>query len=376
MASSQDSIVQSRPRELWADNLRVLVVAGVIVVHTATAYLTGIAGWPYEERTTSALWSTLLSFPAVAGGMFGLGPLFLLAGWFSVRSLARRGPGGFARSRLLRLGVPLLAFVLLISPLADYLGSHGRGQARISFAYALRATDFGVMWFVAALLVFSLAYAALRGFRPAPPPRRPVRLAVLLAAAALTIAMASLAVWQVWPWNSNVFFTARLGEWPQGAALFALGVHAAETGWLTDLPPVLARRLGWVALVGVIATVTLFAVLEARDEVPAVLNAAAGWGTVLFALLDGIVAVSLSVWFINWVRRRWPRHGPLLGKAGRASYATYLIHPLVLTAVMVAFAWVGLAPEIKFVLVAAAGVAACFTAGYALTRVPGISKVL
>jgi len=34
------------------------------------------------------------------------------------------------------------------------------------------------------------------------------------------------------------------------------------------------------------------------------------------------------------------------------------------------------APEIKFVLVATAGAAACFTAGYALTRVPGISKVL
>ncbi len=43
---------------------------------------------------------------------------------------------------------------------------------------------------------------------------------------------------------------------------------------------------------------------------------------------------------------------------------------------MVLFAWVALAPEIKFVLVAAAGVAVCFTAGYALTRVPGISKVL
>ena len=43
---------------------------------------------------------------------------------------------------------------------------------------------------------------------------------------------------------------------------------------------------------------------------------------------------------------------------------------------MVAFASVALAPEIRFILIAAAGMAACFTAGYALTRVPGISKVL
>ena len=116
MASSHDTMVESRPRELWADNLRVLVVVGVIVVHTATGYLTGIVDWYYDERTASVLWSTVLSFPAVAGAMFGLGPLFLLAGWFSPRSVAHRGVGGFARSRLLRLGVPLAAFMLLVQP--------------------------------------------------------------------------------------------------------------------------------------------------------------------------------------------------------------------------------------------------------------------
>jgi glucan biosynthesis protein C len=68
-------------------------------------------------------------------------------------------------------------------------------------------------------------------------------------------------------------------------------------------------------------------------------------------------------------------HGPLLGKAARASYATYLIHPLVLTAVMVAFTSVPLAPEIKSVLVATAGVAACSRPVRA-DPVPGISKVL
>ena len=80
MAASQDTEVFSRPRELWVDNLRVLVVAGVIVVHTATGYITDIADWYYDERTASELWSTILAFPAVAGGLFGLGPLFLLAG--------------------------------------------------------------------------------------------------------------------------------------------------------------------------------------------------------------------------------------------------------------------------------------------------------
>jgi glucans biosynthesis protein C len=98
--------------------------------------------------------------------------------------------------------------------------------------------------------------------------------------------------------------------------------------------------------------------------------------TMAFALLDGVIAVNGTLWFIAWLRGRWPTHGPLLGKAARASYATYVIHPLVLTAIMVLLASVTLAPEIKFVLVATAGVAASYTAGYALTRMPGISRVL
>ena len=37
----------------WVDNLRVAVVAGVIVVHTATGYLTGFAAWIYLKRGVS-----------------------------------------------------------------------------------------------------------------------------------------------------------------------------------------------------------------------------------------------------------------------------------------------------------------------------------
>jgi glucans biosynthesis protein C len=107
-----------------------------------------------------------------------------------------------------------------------------------------------------------------------------------------------------------------------------------------------------------------------------VLDEAAGWPTMLLALLDGVVAVSMTLWFVDVVRRRWCSHGPMLGWAARGSYAAYIVHPLVLTSLMVLLAPAALAPEIKFVLVSAAGIAACFTIGYALTRVPGISKVL
>jgi hypothetical protein len=106
MTSSQDTVARSRPREQWADNLRVAVIAAVIIVHTATAYVVDVPWYYNDERTTSGVLPAVLSPLVLMGALFALGPLFLLAGWFSARSLAHRGPGGFVpRCGLFALGV-------------------------------------------------------------------------------------------------------------------------------------------------------------------------------------------------------------------------------------------------------------------------------
>jgi glucan biosynthesis protein C len=57
--------------------------------------------------------------PTLLAAIFGLGPLFLIGGWLASVSLARHGARRFVRSRLLRLGVPVLVFLFLIDPVAD-----------------------------------------------------------------------------------------------------------------------------------------------------------------------------------------------------------------------------------------------------------------
>lgn len=63
-------------------------------------------------------------------------------------------------SRLLRLGVPLLFFLLVVNRLADFLGN--QWDEDDTFLGYLAVTEFSVMWFVVALLACSLGYAALR----------------------------------------------------------------------------------------------------------------------------------------------------------------------------------------------------------------------
>jgi fucose 4-O-acetylase-like acetyltransferase len=372
LASPHEIPAEPGERQRWADNLRVLVIAVVVVWHSATAYLGG-SDWYYMDRTTSRIWTTAF-IPAWLISAFALGPLFLVAGWFSARSLARKGAGRFARSRLLRLGVPLIVFIFVINPLASYLGDLGRGLHPNLAHYLSVVYAAGVMWFAAALLAFSLAYALLRRVHAPPAVCRWSGVQVM-AAAALLIAVTAFAVWRCWPPDdASTFLDLRWESWPQGAALFALGVWAGETGSLEDLTA-RARRLGWTAL----AAAALFAALvgyeQARGQAESALHGT-GWPTMLGTVLYGIISVAFTVWFTAVIRARWSGDGPLRARAGRASYATYVLHPLVLTAIMVLFASQALAPELTFLVVAAVAVPVCFLAGYAATRVPGISKVL
>jgi glucan biosynthesis protein C len=312
-----EDVAQARAREQWVDTLRVVLISGVIVVHTATAYVTDFAGYYYDdERVTNSAVSIALALPALMGGIFGLGPLFVVAGWFSVGSLARRGRAAFVGSRLLRLGLPLVLFVLLVNPLADLLGNLW-GRDRTNFVGYLADTEFSIMWFVVALLVFSLGYAALRSLRPrCDARRRPGRLSLIVAAA--LIGSGSWVIWQFTTLLDTHLMNVRISAWTQGAVLFALGVAAAEAGWDGRLSRRTEHRLGQVALVGVGLTLVLVSSTAARDHLDMALGGLS-WASVAFAVLYGGVSIAFALWCLAWLRRRWPTHGPLVAKAGRGS---------------------------------------------------------
>lgn len=352
--TSTEREVQTERREQWVDTLRVVLISGVIVVHTATAYVTDFAGYYYDdERVTNSVASIAFALPALMGGVFGLGPLFVVAGWFSVRSLALRGPAGFVGSRLLRLGVPLVVFLLLVNPLADYLGDLFRQDAT-SFLGQLAVTEFSIMWFVAALLACSLGYAALRAVRPLTDYRpRPGRRSLVVAAS--VIGVGSLAVWQFTTLLDTHLMNVRVSAWTQAAVLFALGVMAAESGWDGRLSRHAEHRLGQATAAGVGLTVVLVSYTGVRDELDMALGGF-NWASVSFAILYGVVSIVFTLWCLAWLRRRWPTHGPLMAKAGRGSYATYLLHPVVLVAVMLAFRAVPVTAHLKFVIVSVVAV--------------------
>jgi glucans biosynthesis protein C len=273
-------------------------------------------------------------------------------------------------ARLLRLGVPLVVFVAVVTPLTNYLGDLAQGKRPRLWPYLAPGSedhDAGALWFVAALLAFSLVYAAWRWWRPAGGGSGAVRPGQLLLAAAV-IAVSSFAVRLLWPFDADTLFDFRWGRWPQGAVLFAFGALLGERGWRGQIPVAWSRRCGRVAAAGLAAAGLLVAVTSTAEGDLDPLYGGWHWPSLAFVVLEGIVAVAVSLWLVAWFRRRWIQQGRLARRASRGAYAAYLLHPPVLVLASFAARPLPLPPEAKFVLVAAVGVVAVFTVGWAVTR--------
>src|SRR5215208_6092363 len=223
--------LRTSSRWWYLDDLRVLVVAGVIVVHVAITY--GADGSWYVadiDESTSAVGEVVLSLFVVTGALFSLGLLFLVAGALTVPSLGRKRARRFVVDRLKRLGVPLVAFVLLATPLLEYTsyrtdGGHDGVGAFITDHPSEWVLDPGPLWFVEALLVFSFAYVAWVASRP---PRRPAgkplaaRVVLQLVAG---VAIAEFLTRLAFPIGTEQL-RLQLALFPQYVLLFAFGVGA------------------------------------------------------------------------------------------------------------------------------------------------------
>jgi glucans biosynthesis protein C len=357
-------------RLVWIDTLKVATIAGVVAFHAATAYLTDAAGWYYEERTTSQVSSWLVGAPGVVLALFLLGPLFLLGGALAASSLARSGTRRFVCSRLVRLGGPLLVFVVVIDPLADLVGHTAQGLSPgvwETVGPASEVRDVGPMWFVAALLTCSLVYAVWLRRRPPDGHARDLRPGHLVVAAA-ALAAASFLVRVRWPLGGEMLLGLRFAQWPQAVVLFAVGVLLGERGDVQRLPTTWTRFAGRIACAGVLGVVLLGGLLLAATGGLEPMLGGWQWASAVLALLEATTAIAISLWVVDHARRWWPRQGPWLWWASRGAYGAYVLHPLVLVALSWAARPLPWPPEGKFLLVGVAGVIASFAVGWTVTR--------
>jgi ABC-2 type transport system permease protein len=102
-------------RRPYLDNLKVILIASIIVDHGIAGY-SRLEFWPYaemREATLAPVTETALLALVIPFGLLMIPLLFLVAGLLSPPSLERNGIGRYVSDRLLRLGVPFVVFVAI-----------------------------------------------------------------------------------------------------------------------------------------------------------------------------------------------------------------------------------------------------------------------
>ena len=383
-----------RPRRPYLDNLKLILVAVIIAGHGALAYGDLESAWPYQdiqEVQLAAISDGVLSAGVVPAVLFTMGLFFLISGLVTPGSLSRRGPRVFARRRLLRLGVPLVVWTLLVWPAAIWVSRLAAGDAHSLWWQVTNAEpilDTGPLWFVEVLLVYSLAYAGWRawprrrsaleaaGPRPGDSFLLPGSRLALLAAG---ISGATMLVRLVFPIASGQIGQSHLWQWPQFVAMFGLGIFAAERGWLDPVPDRIRRGCGFAALGGVAAFGALAAVMAVAGLGWDVLldEPRLHWAPLTLAAIEGPLAVGASIWLLGTAQRRLDRRpGPFGHALARSAYAAFLVQGVVLIGLMIAMRPIGIPAEIKALTVATLGVAGSFAFAWVLVSHTRLGRVM
>lgn len=371
-------------RKAGLDALRAAVTLLVLFHHSAITY-GAIGGWFYREVPTDDAFGTkLLILFCTVNQAFFMGLFFLLAGYFTPGAVARHGVWAYVRERLLRLGLPLLAFGVLIGPATIALAQTARGRpflATLTRLFERGTFENGPLWFAQALLIFAVAYLAWHALarwrsdgRPAGEPH-PFPSNLALGLAALLTGAAAFALRLVWPVGTQVF-GLQLAYFASYIVLFAAGCIGAAGRWLDHVPD--GQRRLWLGIAG-IAFPVLPALYLLSPLVPAFQgNSSGGWNAqaIAYAFWEPLMAWGLIMGLVHGFGQRFATLGPSGTALARRAYTIFIIHPPVLVAVALAWRDIAAPHLVKFAVTGTVTCLLCYWIAGLLLRVPALRRVL
>ena len=367
-------------RLLFVDNLRILLICGVFVVHLSNTY--GWAGaWMYRDPATpdfftrAFLWCLSSILVACLMGLF-----FLLAGYFTPGSYDRKGGGAFVRDRLIRLGIPWLVYSLLLQPLVLYI-AHGLPGSFWSFYptyfHQVNSIADGPIWFVELLLFFSLVYAAWRWLTRhrtqanASTGKLPGYLAISGFILALGLVTFVVRIWCPHYYQPGPF-NVPLDMLPQFISLYVVGIVASRRSWFFTLTTRMGRNWSLVAGLSTLIAWPVFGMVFHGGNLPGGFNLP----VLSYALWESLVVVGLGMGLLVLFRERFNHQGRLAKELAADVYTVYLIHPLVLVGFAYAFSVVALYPLLKWGIALVVTIPLCFLISSGIRRIPLVNRVV
>ena len=316
-----------------------------------------------------------------------MGFFFMISSYIAPPSYDRKRAWGYLKDRLIRLGIPLLFYILVIDPLFSYGMSRYLGYSgslREYLASYLRNYDIlgvGPLWFVEILLLFSVVYVLWRLILK--PARAGLRRAAFKAPGNAAIALFALAVGlltyvvRIWlPVGKVDVFGFQLAHFCQYIAFLIVGVVAYRRDWFSGLADAQGTFWRWIILAMVVLFFVLFIAGGALEGHVQVFMGGGSWQSLAYALWEQFTCVAVVVTLLVWFHKRFNQQGAPAKALSAASYATYIFHQPAIVGLMLLLTGIRFDMGLKWVLVSPLAVAACFGIGWVIKQLPLARRIV
>ena len=380
---TQSASVSKEPKSkiLYIDHLKVLLTALVIVHHALVTY-GAPGGWYYFEKTELEAAVIPMTMAVSVDQSFFMGFFFFLSALFIPGSLKRKGATVFIKDRFFRLGIPLIYYSLVQATVMNFLVYRYAEKHDITFVQFLSGYDgwinVGVLWFVLALLLFTLCYVVWTKTTkqdcnnwPLPSLKQILIFAAVLGLITFLIRTIFAVGWVLEPLGFQ------LGHFPQYIAMFVFGLVAAENKWIQQIDQQHYRKLNififCMIFIGFPVIFSLKIVFGQPLE-----WFVGGWhmAALLYALWEQMIGISIMAALLAFGKIKLNKYSGFMNKMSRSAFAVYILHPLVLVVVSLLLKDWAIDPAVKFLVVAPLGVLASFLLGYVVVKIPGINQVV
>ncbi len=393
MTHSQEYL-SKKPRYLFLDNIKVLFTILVIYWHVMVTYVE--AGWWYykESNPVDPISYVFLLLLVSIGGIFQsslLGLFFLLGGYFTPNSYDRKGVYNFWKERLVRLGIPLIFYVILINPLMIYILAK-IGIAPWNTNPALQGSfldyyyfiflswndfvDFlsfsGPMWFLKVLLLFTVVYTLWRQITKLEsvnlkiPKELPIPRYLYLLLLAIGLGFLTFLIRIFYPIDVRPF-EIPLGQIIQYLMMFGVGIISVRYLWFEKMTRKHVKLwLTTILFSAAIIYLDFFLVLGV-DANLVVFSGGFNIHAFLFAMADNVICMGVIFVLIKVFYARFNKQGSLLRNVSASAYHMYLIHPPILVAISLGIAILDISPIVKIGIVFPLAVLLCYLVSHYIT---------
>ncbi|MFC4411258.1 acyltransferase family protein [Chungangia koreensis] len=365
-------------RLYFLDRLRVFLTFLLILHHTAIAY--GASGsWIFidaEEGTTVT--NIMLSLFTAINQAFFMGLFFFLSGYFVPRSYERKGTGKFLKDRFIRLGIPLLFYLFIIGPLIQYFLNVKHQMSLVEF-YRSQILSFhqffiGPLWFVEALLIFTIVYVLYKKIIKKPSKSLCFPTNRVLLGTAILLGIAAFAIRLVFPVGTGIL-GLQFGYFPSYILLFYIGIVAYRNDWIESITSEMLQIWKWITLIAI----PIFPIgLVFTGALSGPLKVNGGWNSqaIIYAFWEPFVCIGLSILLIELFKKKYNDMPNFIKWLSDNAFTVYILHPPVIVSWSILFHTLDIPAISKFVIVSLLSLVTTFAFAHVLRLIPYTRRVL